>query len=670
MRGLSRAAVIVIIAALVRLALAAVLPLFPDETYYWDWSRHLAAGYFDHPGGIAVLIRAGTILFGASSLGVRAGVVLAGAIASWALVVIARDLQTPYADEGESPASVGALDALDAPDVATAILTSVIPVALVGFVLATPDAPLLATIAVALVALTRAIAAPPRSRESLGWWVAAGVMLGLGFSSKYTSVLLPLGVFVALLTRASLRRRLAEPGPYVATIVALLVFAPTIIWNARHEWVSFAFQLHHGLGTPHGSPISRELDLVAGQLGLMTPILAVLAVIAVARSLRRLADDRRYLLAVVATVVVVFFAISALRKPVEANWPAPALVASIPLLALQGLRPSKRWRMWYRAGLALAVVICVVAVVDAVGHVLPLPARRDPVSRAQGWSDLAAGVERARRSLPPACSATWIVADRYQDASELAFHLPAQPRVFALNIGGRPNQYDLWPQLSSLASPSDCVLFVVDNGARGAATVQQVHADRAVPLGTIDMHWGRDVVAQRAVWLLQGIPSTAEGTAFAPSAAVRAAIDTLATALSTRVAVLDSVVALFRHGPAPYLVAAADSGPAVSNSDRRAAIARRVTQLHPLLARAGADAVYRDGRYPDCTFIRTGTREGAAVGYVLAAEGCSLLHSPRDDRIWSVRPAPLPSAPAPDSTSSRGGRRTATPATWLLFAAR
>ena len=38
-----RAAVVVIVAAwLVRLAFAARLPLFPDETYYWDWSRHLA----------------------------------------------------------------------------------------------------------------------------------------------------------------------------------------------------------------------------------------------------------------------------------------------------------------------------------------------------------------------------------------------------------------------------------------------------------------------------------------------------------------------------------------------------------------------------------------------------------------------------------------------------
>ena len=45
---------------LLRLALAARLPLAPDEAYYFLWSRHLQAGYFDHPPMVALWIRAGT----------------------------------------------------------------------------------------------------------------------------------------------------------------------------------------------------------------------------------------------------------------------------------------------------------------------------------------------------------------------------------------------------------------------------------------------------------------------------------------------------------------------------------------------------------------------------------------------------------------------------------
>jgi hypothetical protein len=44
-RRLWRAAVLVTwLATLVRLLFAIWLPLFPDETYYWEWSRHLAGG--------------------------------------------------------------------------------------------------------------------------------------------------------------------------------------------------------------------------------------------------------------------------------------------------------------------------------------------------------------------------------------------------------------------------------------------------------------------------------------------------------------------------------------------------------------------------------------------------------------------------------------------------
>ena len=48
--------------------------LVPDEAFYWLLSRHLAAGYLDHPPGIAFLIRAGTSLLGINELGVRCGV--------------------------------------------------------------------------------------------------------------------------------------------------------------------------------------------------------------------------------------------------------------------------------------------------------------------------------------------------------------------------------------------------------------------------------------------------------------------------------------------------------------------------------------------------------------------------------------------------------------------
>src|SRR5579863_9920600 len=68
-----------------RLGLGFVLPLSFDEAYYWLWSRHLALSYFDHPPAIAYAIRLGTLVFGDTSIGVRAVPLALSFVASWAV---------------------------------------------------------------------------------------------------------------------------------------------------------------------------------------------------------------------------------------------------------------------------------------------------------------------------------------------------------------------------------------------------------------------------------------------------------------------------------------------------------------------------------------------------------------------------------------------------------
>lgn len=486
---------VIVVATLIRVILAVSVPLFPDETYYWEWSRHLAAGYFDHPPTIALLIRAGTILFGDTRFGVRIGAIIMGAIVSWALAVLARQL----GDRGnkDNPSH-------DRPAVRAALLVTCIPVALVGFVLATPDAPLLATVAVMLVALDRAFAAPPRSWTSLGWWCAAGVMLGVGLCAKYTAILIPFGVFCAILIRPGLRKRLWEPGPYAATLIALGIFSPVILWNATHHWVSFAFQLHHGLGHLHtGSALTRELELIGGQLGLISPILAVMGGIIVVQSLRTSSNDRRFAIAAIATAIAAFFFFSALRKPVEANWPAPFVLAVLPLLATWDMSPNSR--RWWRWGIGLSTTCTVVLTLHATLGILPLPANHDPVAKAYGWEDAATRVAQIRETIAQdrSCAHVWVAANRYQDAAELAFHLRGHPTIFALNISGRPNQYDLWPTLWTTAQPSDCFLMVVDDDAQGRWVAHHITAtaDSVHDAGVVLLTRKNYPVGRRHLWM-------------------------------------------------------------------------------------------------------------------------------------------------------------------------
>ena len=471
----TQAIVVTVVAGLARLVIGALTPLFPDETYYWEWSRRLAWSYFDHPPMIAWLIRGGTAIAGDTPFGVRLLPILAGVLSGCFVAMSARRL-------GGGKAALTA-----------ALIFALMPLSAAGLILATPDAPLFAAAAGCAYCVLRAVDA-----TDTRWWCLAGLGLGLALLSKYTGVLLALGVLVGVLARRELRRQLVTPGPYLAIVIALAVFAPVIMWNAKHEWASFAFQLRHGLGGVGGSILGRELEMLGGQLALVTPIVFVMMVIAAARS----TSSTRALLAIAATVVFAFFVYSATRRRVEANWPALAYVPGVVLLAAHVAGTS--WRNWLRAGLALAGLLTAVTYLNTFTPVLPVPARRDPVARSAGWSDLAAAVHRIHGPrLPISSYRTWVAADRYQETSQLAFHLPDNPEVFALNLSTRPNQYDFWPRFTDRAQPRDGLILVTDDAERNV-TVEtlRAHFERAERDSLVILARNGDPVKYLRIWVL------------------------------------------------------------------------------------------------------------------------------------------------------------------------
>ena len=490
------AAAVVSVAALIRVALAALMPVLPDEAYYWEWSRRLAPGYFDHPPGIALVIRAGTTLLApigasASGLAVRFGAVVCGWIATLATIGIARRLG------GEGAA------------LRAALVMVCLPLAAAGLVLATPDAPLLAATAVTLYCVVRALRHAPGSPPALRWWMAGGLALGVAFTSKYTSIFVPVGVVIAMLARRELRVRFREPGPYVATLLALLVFLPVVAWNAHHEWISIVHQVKHGLSAPRGSALlaawRHEGDFFGGQAGLASPILFVLLGIATARALGRRASPAAFTLAVVSVVTFGFFLYSATRQRVEPNWPSPAYIPAVALLG------STRWsatgERWFRGGVVLAALMSAIIYVHALVPILPIAPARDPVARAFGWAELARSADSAARAATVGSgSTTWMGGDRYQEASELAFHVESHPTTFAVNVAGRANQYDLWPRFPDRAHSGDNLLLVLDDSDQPPAPIERLapffasvrRGDRVM------LRRGRSEIAARRLWLLLG----------------------------------------------------------------------------------------------------------------------------------------------------------------------
>ena len=432
-----------------RLGAAALLPVTQDEAYYFDWARTLAWGYFDHPPGVAVL-GLGTRLEPASALAARLGGLLAGALT---LVVLAR----LYFNSG----------LVRRDDLALALMLLFASVAgLVGGLITTPDTALALAWALALHQAERALAGDRRR------WLTVGLAVGLGLLGKNTMALIGPILLWAILR--SDPRAMRTRWPWLGALLALLLFAPNLLWNANHDWVTLRFQFGHGFAVDTGAltagdgaaaatharsaapPAKQRLTNLAaflgGQLGLWGLIAAPLLALPFYSFARRrqgtdeggassgLAAHARPLLAAATLFPLGFFALVATGTQPEANWPAMYLLAAPALLAVP-LRGLRRWVLGAAAvNLTLVSLYCLHGATAA----LPLPDGQNRILReTHGFRELAAiaaGLDGP------------VYADRYQLTAMLRFYAPG---LAASQWPGltRPSEY-LLGQIAPRVNPA------------------------------------------------------------------------------------------------------------------------------------------------------------------------------------------------------------------------
>jgi 4-amino-4-deoxy-L-arabinose transferase-like glycosyltransferase len=75
----------------------------------------------------------------------------------------------------------------------------------------------------------------------LRYWILLGAAIGLAWWAKYFMVVLAVPLALFLIFDRDARRRLAEPGPWIAAAVALIVMAPHLIWLVQHDFLPFGY---------------------------------------------------------------------------------------------------------------------------------------------------------------------------------------------------------------------------------------------------------------------------------------------------------------------------------------------------------------------------------------------------------------------------------------------
>ncbi len=473
---LSAAWLIVLFGLGLRLLLAGHFLLSPDEANYWQWSRHLAPCYHDHPPLIAWTIRLATHFLGHSEMAVRLPTILGLTIAGAYLLLLARRAFSPLCALQVTLLSQGIL-----------LLNG-------AALIATPDGLLLACWAG--VCYHAFVALQEYRRAS---WLVTGVWFGLGLLAKYTMLLVVPSLFLCLLTNRSQRSLLLRPAPWQALGLGLLIFSPVIAWNAGHDWVTFRHVLYQS-GVSEATPFTWKylFDFLGAQAALVSPLVFLLLLLgAVWRGWRGIppwVEHQRYLLWMSLPTLLVFCGL-ALRSRVYGNWPAPAYLSALVLIAaLYGPGPDSRLgarRLW-RWTVLTAWCMTLPVLGQLLYPLLPLPIRYDRTAReTRGWDELARTVHERRQAMDRP-GETFIFGLRYQFASELAFYVPGRPETVSINRWTRPNVYDFWQHDEALLGKDAVGIFEGEDMVERVAGV----FERAEPAEKI-------VLRRRSPWFGQ-----------------------------------------------------------------------------------------------------------------------------------------------------------------------
>jgi Dolichyl-phosphate-mannose-protein mannosyltransferase len=342
-----------------------------DELYYREAGQHLSFGYMDFPPVAGWLARLAHVLFGDSLVGLRSFAILAGVGVIVVACLICRRL-----GGGTTAIAVTAFGAALTPFLLGA-----------NAIFQTVAFDQLAWVLLFLAAIT--VTDQPSARH----WAWFGAAVGLALMTKYTSVVLLIGLLGGYAIASP--RLLRDRGLALAAAVALVIVLPNLIWQLGHDWASVDFIVNP---PPSASDESRP-EYVLNLFLLTGPAAAILGI---AGFLRLWREPSRRALAIAALFVPVAFFVTGGKS----YYVIPVLILLIPAgaIAVEGLTVARR--RWAVTALAVLTVGFL-----AGGLPLLLPVRsehylatsslwedREDWAEEVGWPELAQQTARAYRA--------------------------------------------------------------------------------------------------------------------------------------------------------------------------------------------------------------------------------------------------------------------------------
>jgi len=380
--------------------------LMPQDAYYHFYGENLSLSYFDHPGMIGYILRGFTEVFGKTVFVVK--------LADF--VVTSFTLFSFHKLAGLFLSKNKALRAL-------VLISSTIFVSIVSFN-STPDVPLLLFWTLSLISLYKAIF------NNQKWqWILAGVFMGLAFDSKYTALLLQIGLLAFLVFSNPYRKLLISPWLWFSLVISVLITFPVWWWNYQNEFASFAFQGSNRTVVISEFKIYPEyfFGAIGHQLLLLIPVLFAVFITFTFKYIKRAflkfklpKSKTLFLLAFFAPTFVGFFIITPIYW-VKLNWMMPAYITGI---IIAGMIMSKKL---IKAQIITAILVHVLIAVQILFYLVPIKSDDTWI----GWKELAIETKKLQEQYPN----TFVFAnDGYKTSAVLNFFM--DEKIYAQNIIG------------------------------------------------------------------------------------------------------------------------------------------------------------------------------------------------------------------------------------------
>ena len=452
-----------------RVIFAIVNPLRVDEAYYWTWSRESVISYLDHPPMISWCVHFGTLIFGDTNFGVR----FSGLLALPIMQLLLADIAWRTTRDWRS-----------------VVLAVLLPEATLDYGLmltkVAPDSALVVFVLAMAWALVR-VALSGNQR----WWLLAGVFGGLALLSKYIAILLVPAIVAFMLLPSWRRQQLRSPYPWLAILIALVIFSPVLYWNALHDWASFRFQLDRPTQL-QGWSLKFMAEFVGMQFGLVGFLLFPMVLIGTARfGWRgvRAGEPVAILLSLCAAVPLGFFLVRSLYGRIGDSWPLfiwpfTFACAAINLHRWQQEAPNSplvRFAPLMTAAAILAgagfVVFTMVYYTVATPNYLKA---NDPIGKEAGFAQVAEAAQDQLRKT----GATWFATTDYRIYAMLRWHL--RDRIPVVQINERRRYIGFDTTAAAVAGPTGLYVAMINDIP---AELWRTTSATLEPVGQIDLTW-------------------------------------------------------------------------------------------------------------------------------------------------------------------------------------